>query len=191
MKILVIDDNGQHLAAAIRQLGSEHELHTAQSYKAGQYKLGFSYTYGQTTGTHSFDVVLCDLLMPAPSEMSRRSGMGGQEMPVGMFLATLAAINGAKYVGLLTDTNHHDHPASECLDAFHGDHGPRIFNIAGAQVVLVNDSFVSEYEDSDLSTPVDHEEFYRRSEAGNPMKTIRAKNWSALLQFLLNGGWKK
>jgi hypothetical protein len=30
----------------------------------------------------------------------------------------MAALNGAKYVAVVTDTNHHDHPASAMLDAF-------------------------------------------------------------------------
>lgn len=68
----------------------------------------------------SFDVVLCDLLMPASAMTMGPKGekFVGQEMPVGFALSLMAVIHGAKYVAVVTDTNHHDHPASAMLDTF-------------------------------------------------------------------------
>lgn len=68
----------------------------------------------------SFDAVLSDLLIPASSQTMGPKGMKyvGQEMPVGFALSLMAAIHGAKYVAVVTDTNHHDHPASAMLDPF-------------------------------------------------------------------------
>lgn len=68
----------------------------------------------------SFDVVFCDLLMPASEMTMGPNGRGyiGQEMPVGFALALMASLHGAKYVAVVTDTNHHDHPASAAIDAF-------------------------------------------------------------------------
>ncbi len=182
MKILVIDDNQLHLDAAVAQLGKNHEVICAQTFKYGQELLGFTYEHGKTTHKHDFDVVLCDLLMPAPDQMSSRSGMGGQEMPIGMFLALIAAKNGAKYVGLLTDTNHHAHPASECLDGVRSwdNWGPARYDINGAKVVFCNNDFVSVYSPTDLATPLEYTEYSKISGWEN------AKNWSAFLKYLLN-----
>lgn len=68
----------------------------------------------------SFDAVLSDLLMPASKMTMGNKGMKyvGQEMPVGFALSLMAVLHGAKYVAVVTDTNHHDHPASAMLDPF-------------------------------------------------------------------------
>lgn len=67
-----------------------------------------------------FDVVLSDLLMPASKMTMAEKGLQyvGQEMPVGFALSLMAAIQGAKYVAVVTATNHHHHPASAMLDPF-------------------------------------------------------------------------
>lgn len=65
-----------------------------------------------------WDAVLVDLLMPAGCDAQGSTGerFVGEMMPVGFSLALLAAKNGAKYVGVVTATNHHNHPASAMLD---------------------------------------------------------------------------
>ena len=90
----------------------------------------------------SFDTVLSDLLMPASEMTMGPDGLKyvGQEMPVGFALSLMAALHGAKYVAVVTDTNHHDHPASAMLDPFASrTHGhlaanPPRFVINGAKV---------------------------------------------------------
>lgn len=66
-----------------------------------------------------FDAVLLDLLMPASKMTMGPEGMKfvGQEMPTGFALALKAVLAGAKFVAVVTDTNHHDHPASAMLDS--------------------------------------------------------------------------
>lgn len=83
-----------------------------------------------------WDVVLTDLLMPAGPMMQGEIGRQfvGQEMAVGWALALKAAQSGAKYVAVVSDANHHDHPASAMLDDIH-DH---IFTIDGARVLMTN-----------------------------------------------------
>ena len=92
----------------------------------------------------SFDVVLSDLLMPASKMSMGDKGFKyvGQEMPVGFAIALMASLHGVKYVAVVTDTNHHDHPASAMLDTFasrcHQEHDsvgkPPRFVINGAKV---------------------------------------------------------
>lgn len=71
-----------------------------------------------------FDAVLCDLHMPASGmtlKPDARAKYEGQEMPVGFALAFRAVLSGAKYVAVVTDINHHDHPASAMLDGLVSD----------------------------------------------------------------------
>jgi len=83
-----------------------------------------------------WDVVLCDLIMPAGRNVQGGEGLQyvGQKMPVGWSLALDAAKNGAKFVAVVTDTNHHHHPASAMLDRFN----QHIFEIDGAKVLMTN-----------------------------------------------------
>jgi CheY-like chemotaxis protein len=145
MKILVVDDSLIHQNVARKQLGAEHDLTVVGSYDEAQLLLGGGNRYGcDKTGSHDFDVVLCDLLMPTSGQMQGSSGrdLVGQEMPVGIFLALLAAKNGAKHVAVFTDSDHHQHPASACFDAFNRLEGsPDIFQIAGANLLLCNASW--------------------------------------------------
>lgn len=69
--------------------------------------------------THpNFDVVLVDLMMPASREAQGGEGMQfvGKQLPVGTFLILLALAAGVKNIAMVTDTNHHHHPASAALD---------------------------------------------------------------------------
>ena len=132
MKILVIDDSPLHRASAQQTLGG-HDLTIVGSYDEGQ-KL--------VEKGHGFETVLVDLLMPASRQKlgTRGEQFGGQEMPIGIFLALLAAKNGAKYVAVFTDSSHHDHPASACFDAFNkeGESRPAAFAVEGARMLLCN-----------------------------------------------------
>lgn len=79
----------------------------------------------------SFDVLLTDLLVPvsqAGSEVHSGGeefphnweGMEGQEIPLGLFLAVRALIGGVRLVAVVTDADHHQHPAARALDLILG-----------------------------------------------------------------------
>lgn len=169
MKILVIDDNIKHVEAAKSQL-AEHELVTVTTFCEARIALGgddeakydllrdfqLADTLGKTEDEllglveqrvaelsgHKFDVVLTDLLMPAPS--ARLGGRGerfiGQETSLGDMLL-LAALNaGVKKVGLLTDSDHHSHPASAAVDMFRG----QVMEIGNARIVLHNEAMTED-----------------------------------------------
>ncbi|MDP2736873.1 MAG: hypothetical protein Q8O59_03820 [bacterium] len=158
MKILVIDDSVKNQEAAKKQL-SGHDLTVVGSYDEGNNKI---------SRRNEFEAVLVDLLMPASDYAQGREGQKyvGQEMPIGIFLALSAAFNGgAKYVGLLTDTDHHQHPASACVDALNrgqwGEGEPCPHVIGGAKVVFSNNrSWIVNGE----------------------------KNWAALLEYVIECG---
>jgi len=204
MRILVIDDNQTHLDAAVAQLGDEHEVVVASSYDKGRDQLAPEVDYTKVrelcdggmsmaeakkaaaTPEISFDVVLCDLLMPASRHQQGPDGARfvGQEMPIGIFLAILAAKNGVGHVGLLTDSDHHSHPASACLDAISGHAtSPKRFSIESATVCLANNpNWVDKFDPSDLSKPLDFDDWYQKNR-----ETVNAKCWDKLLNWLLTG----
>lgn len=188
MKILVIDDNPVHLAAAKAQLG-EHDLWTANSYDRGQELL---------QDKHDFDVVLTDLLMPASSQQMapESKGLAGQEMPIGIFLALLAAKNGAKLVAVHSDSCHHSHPASACFDVFsrffwgnpgsqhsgwsHDECEPHALTVGGGKMILSNNrNWVHNVNPANLAERISWQEI------DEDKPSVRAKDWKAVLDHLL------
>ena len=156
MRILVIDDTQAHISAALQTLSEGNELTTCSSYdeatelleeKFDKTELDKKYKQYESEGIKNpyekamketvlpyWDAVLCDLLMPASGEQCRNHELVGQEMPVGWSLALVAAEGGAKYVAVVTDKSHHDHPASALLDRF----SKHVFVIDGAKVLMTN-----------------------------------------------------
>ncbi len=159
MKVLVIDDTKVHLTAALQTLAghdvivcSTHndaaQLVRPQYDEAKKKALIEKYRAEGMDGNEVYDraykesrlpywdAVLCDLLMPAGSMAQGGEGLRhvGEEMPVGWSLALQAAKNGAKFVAVVTDTNHHHHPASAMLDGLNG----HLFSIDGAKMLLTN-----------------------------------------------------
>ncbi|MEK7568966.1 MAG: hypothetical protein AAB497_02535 [Patescibacteria group bacterium] len=160
MKILVIDDSANHQNSAQQVLGALHDLTVVGSHDEAlellepqldneKYKTLKSEYMSQ--GIESWpahkkaeaeswlpywDVVLCDLLMPAGRATQGGEGLKhvGKEMSVGWALAITAALRGAKYVAVVTDMGHHDHPASAMLDAMNNT----IFVLHNAKALFTN-----------------------------------------------------
>lgn len=183
MKILVIDDSSIHQAAAKKQLGEEHDLTVVGSYDEAQTLLGYK-SCDNRSDKHEFEVVLCDLLMP-PSDQMLAHGWKQEEMPVGIFLALLAAKNGAKYVAVFTDSDHHSHPASACFDAFN-QRGccSTAFAVAGAKLFLTNNSNWVQNDES--VQPVVKEETRLDGSKYTTKEYPRIKRWDYLLKYLLD-----
>lgn len=189
MKILVIDDSSIHQDAARKQLADEHDLTVVGNYDDAQFLLGGGDRYGgKKTGSHGFEVVLCDLLMPASGQMQGKDGarLVGQVMPVGIFLALLAAKNGAKHVAVFTDSNHHQHPASACFDSFNPEESkPAVFTVGTAKMILCN---AGNWVQSDMS--VQPEVVHKKRSDGSEYSYEvypQLKRWDLLLEYgLLN-----
>lgn len=132
MNILIIDDNPVHRQSAHETIKG-HELTVVGSYDEA-YKLIKprldTVHFGESTPKKEeesmrFDVVMTDLLMPTGSRIQRiKKGdrladpgeFLGSEMPVGFSLALEAVLHGAKYVAVVSDGDHHAHPALAMLD---------------------------------------------------------------------------
>ncbi|MCX6761523.1 MAG: response regulator [Candidatus Moranbacteria bacterium] len=145
LKILVVDDNQKHLDSALATL-KDHNVTICNNYDEAVNLLEGQYVDPKGKSCYSFeegakalpywDAVLCDLLMPAGENEQGPRGMRyvGQEMPVGWALALSAAFKGAKYVAVVTDMNHHNHPASALLDGLKG----KVIKVEGAKVLMTN-----------------------------------------------------
>lgn len=126
MKILVVDDSQKNLDAAKEQF-KDDDLTVIDNYDDAfelicPKKKNINKPMGYEILDHDFQIVLCDLMMPASSKRMGGKGMQftGQKMHVGIFLAIQAGIHGPDnvIVGLLSNTDHHDHPGSAALDDF-------------------------------------------------------------------------
>lgn len=130
-----------------------------------------------------FDVVLCDLLMPAgeemqgpnPGQLYGHNDFVGQMMPVGFALALRAVLHGARYVAVVTATNHHNHPASAMLDRLGKDYWERAANPIGANLpkFVINGVRVGFY----------HHPSYKVKDAAG--KEHESKHWGMVLQALM------
>jgi len=176
MRILVIDDNAINQMAAEAQFEGQ-DLTVVSTYDEGRKAIERGIGY---------DAVLVDLLMPASGHMQGSDGRKfvGQEMPVGIFLATLAAVKGAKYVGLFTDSNHHNHPASACIDPFNEDEDhPTPFAIQNTKVVFTNNREWLHLRADNFTGWETWSEYYK--DRDNGVATIDGKNWAAMLNYVV------
>lgn len=174
MKILVIDDNAVNRDAAKAQF-SDYDFTVIGSYDEAEALL---------RRKHKFEVVLVDLMLPASSNNQGSEGkcFVGQEMPIGIFLALLAAKNGAKHVAVFTDADHHSHPASACFDPFNIDGQPQPFMVEGAKFFLSNNSnWISNFRPDNLAKEMDYDEIYKQKKP-----SVRAKNWKKLFLNILS-----
>jgi CheY-like chemotaxis protein len=191
MKILVIDDNQKHLNSALQTLAG-HDVTICSTHDEAlkllqrnidrdlfsslfaKYRSSGMKVHGIGSASdravtesrlpYQWDAVLCDLLMPAGQNQQGYEGEKfiGQEMPIGWSLALMASRAGAKYVAVVTDTSHHDHPASAMLDSI-GDH---IFDIDGAKVLMTNTVHMVDVEGADGYIE-------------------KGKNWGEILNYLV------
>lgn len=126
------------------------------------------------TSYPDFDVVMTDLFVPPSLQaQSDPKRFDGQAMPVGTTIALLALYSGAKKVAVVTDENHHNHPASAAFDCFESakytlkDSGvtSAIENVCKADSVkLICTNRVSSIMIDKESGEMVTEEFYRSEE---------------------------
>jgi len=133
MKILVVDDNAKHRAAAQEQLG-EHELAVFDNYTEALDALKEGCGY---------DVVLSDLLMPAEARTLGSDGLKflGHEISAGFAVLFRAAKVGVPRVAVITDMNHHCHPMSAIIDSicpayWRGE--PDVFTVNNTRVLVAH-----------------------------------------------------
>lgn len=89
-----------------------------------------------------YEVVLVDMMMPVARKTALSIGLHpyDQEVPYGFVLALRAALRGAKYVAMVTDTNHHKGAMSAALDYIDG----ASFTVNGAKCMFVHARFIED-----------------------------------------------
>lgn len=216
MKILVIDDSQRHLAAA-KQLFTTDELTVCDNHDEGLDLLSPMYDKERKEALQAeykasgmdwgaardkacaetllpyWDVVLCDLLMPAGRKTQGDEGLrfAGQEMPVGWSLALVAAKYGARYVAVVTDMNHHHHPASAMLDPL----ANTVFSVGESRMLLTNDAGDVTIEGSEHKCThcTDGKSRWRDQVSdchycnGTQIVSDYGKNWQRVLDYLITG----
>lgn len=155
MKILVIDDSERHQDAARSQL-ADHDVTIAEGYIEAAKLLGNESMTSARQSDHGFDVVLTDMKLPMSDvNLTPEAFNPGELVSYGYVLALVAAKGGAEYVGVVTDTNHHDGAMSASLDLIDPRTKTRTWegepnlSINGATTLFVH-APLSRNEDDDL-----------------------------------------
>lgn len=108
LSILVIDDTPKHITSAREGLAG-HRLTTVTGYQEAM----------DILEKHKFDVVLTDLHLPMSSRtLGPEAFKLGELVPYGILLMIEAARQGAKFVAVVTDLNHHADPFSAAFDHY-------------------------------------------------------------------------
>lgn len=140
MRILVIEDKEAHRKSAEETLAG-HEITIVDSFDKAMDLLSKDST--------PFEAVLTDMMMP----MSRQTLAPGvfnpsEQVPYGFILALKATLCGAKFVAMVTDTNHHQGAMSAAIDhlgqAYYRNGFKPNFVVNGAKVMFVHTPFVED-----------------------------------------------
>lgn len=101
-----------------------------------------------------FEVVLTDMMLPMSKKTLTPDAFNpNEQVPYGFIIALKATLCGAKFVAMVTDTNHHKGALSAALDNLgpsywhtnsmaRGEGLPKRFIINGAQAIFVHSPFV-------------------------------------------------
>lgn len=192
MKILVIDDQVSHREMATRQLANRYDLRVVGEYDEALSCLGFGdLGYRRSSNRHDYDVVLVDLQMPVSSQGigdQLKQQFEGMSLPIGIFLALLAAKNGSqvRHVAVFTDADHHSHPASAVMDAFNPHESePAALEVSGAKLWLVNNrAWVDVRRDGALDEELSSADAIKAFQDAPGF--VRVKFWDKLLEHILD-----
>ncbi len=144
MKVLVIEDKEIHCQAAIETLVG-HEVTIVRSFDRAMEILTAT---AQSVIPFPFEAVLTDMMMPMSQyTLDPRLFNYKEQVAYGFIIALRATLCGAKFVAMVTDTNHHMGAMSAAIDhlsdAYYREEGfqPN-FLINGAKVMFVHTPFI-------------------------------------------------
>jgi len=153
MKILIIEDKKSHIEAAYKLL-ARHELTVVTTADDA-----FAAFEGPE---FPFEAVLTDMLMPNSTRAGGNRNSFDKESPYGLnFLWRAAAKPGVKFIGLLTDANHHSGTMAAAFDGFPLN---TVFTVNQAKAILCREASHS-FVDADG-------------------KTVYGKAWDTVLDYL-------
>ena len=160
MKILLIEDNQNHIDAAIAQLVG-HELTIRKSWKELMEFTPDSHGYPEFISKpeihievmKGFDMVLTDINIPGILDSDKSE----PEAPIGMAIILRTAEAGVKYIGAITDKGHHNDALTKAFDMWCYHQKP--FQIGDSKIIIRDD-------------------FMKSGDKG------RQKDWSRMYDFL-------
>ncbi len=129
LRIMVVDDKSNNLLSAKIQFGESNIVTTFNCYE--------DVCKALSAGAPPPDLLLSDMLMPTEKFClgdKASASFLGMEIPVGIFLAFIAARAEVPRIVIQTDAGHHDHPALALID-FMG--WGRDFSLEKSQVQIV------------------------------------------------------
>lgn len=135
MKILVVEDNEIHRASAVETLAG-HEVTIVKTFDEAMDLMSVE--------GFPFEAVLTDLMMPMSKKKLLPEFYNPKEqVPYGFVIMLCAAQCGARFVAMVTDTNHHKGAMSAAIDNlddhYSWAHRPRLV-INGAKVLISHQS---------------------------------------------------
>jgi len=144
MKILIIEDKEMHRKSAEVTLAS-HDVTIVDSFDKAKDQMNLIGVKGSQR-TFPYEVVLTDMMMPMCQSVLTQNFNPVEQVPYGFVIALKATLCGAKFVAMVTDTNHHKGAMSAALDSlgdsYYRDCFKPNFTINGAKVMFVHAPFV-------------------------------------------------
>ncbi len=135
-----------------------------EANKKAAYQLAKNQATKDFTIVPNFDVVLTDLMVPPSGQaQANKVKYAKEEMPLGTIIALLAIKVGVKRVAVVTDTDHHQHPASAAFDCFRGVGGDEVKVLCTSTnrigLVNVDKQILEVIDEKYLTTPEGKEKY--------------------------------
>lgn len=182
LKILVVDDSELQREAAKAQL-SDHDLTVVNDFISAAKLLDPQWP--DSTFKPEFDVVLTDMLMPGGGHgLSReaKEKYANQMMPMGIFIAMIAAMTGVKLVAIVSDMGGHDHPLAVGFQRQPRGGDDDRLHINSIPVMGGGCSSLVRMRKDDLRTYVDYLE-------RDTIPNVEVKDWRRTLDWILHPDW--
>jgi CheY-like chemotaxis protein len=140
MRILVVEDKEVHRKAAEETL-ADHEVTIVYSFDKAMDIMS------EDPEPFAFEAVLTDMMMPmCKTTLIPEVFNPSEQVPYGFVIALRAALRGAKFVAMVTDTNHHYGAMSAAIDylgrAYYKDGSKPNFVVNGAKCTFVHAPFI-------------------------------------------------
>ncbi|MCX6766956.1 MAG: hypothetical protein NT170_04260 [Candidatus Moranbacteria bacterium] len=150
MRLLAIRPDEEKVKLFLREAGfpEPHELKDKDQDRRTAYWTAYHRAEYKFLAPIPFEVVLTDMMMPMSQSRVLRLEFYNpiKQVPYGFIITLKAALLGAKFVAMVTDTNHHAEAMSAALDHIDAYYGTAtglnpVFTINGARVAFVHAVF--------------------------------------------------
>jgi len=182
LKILVVEDKKENQIAAEKML-SDYDVTIADSYD-----VAMDYLKDEN---NNYDAVLTDMNMPqGRGDCQADKSVKDDILPFGYAIAMFALKEQVPYIGIVSDSNHHNDQFAYTLDFLRGYQEEGVYQIGSSKIVVEDklanclpDGRVISDPDFDEMSDEDYDQFRRLDDAG---QTTLVKDYKCALHRLLN-----